>query len=139
MTAPSVQLFTNSYAMMVYCDFYSFLSNYIAYNLYYSTSSTMVGEAVVGRFPNIVDTMYSKRSVMIPFSRPVSESTEFYLRLKGVFSSGSEDSSNPGSTKFIAAVSESLPLNKPVIIQGYDGNVYRPVQVNSAGKLVTTT
>jgi hypothetical protein len=83
--------------------------------------------------------MYSSNHVLFSFTRPVSESNNFYLRLKGVLSNGSTDVGNPGPIKYVPAVSEVLPLYKPVVIEGFDGNVYRPVLVNSAGKLVTTT
>jgi hypothetical protein len=139
MVAPNVQIYTNAGKMKIYCDFWSWLSVYSAYNLYYSTDSGMSGEAKVGMFLNSIDGMYSKKHVMYSFTRPVSESITYYLRLKGVFAGGSEDSSNPGATKYIPAVSDALPLYKPVIMEGFDGNVYRPVQVSTAGKIVTTT
>lgn len=136
MAAPAVQIYTNAGKMTIFADF---ITDYIAYYLYYDTTLAMSGETSIGYFPNVVDTMISSRSVIFSFTRPISESNSFYLRLKGVLPSGSTDVGNPGPTRYMPAVSEDLPLYKPVIIEGFDGNVYRPVQVNSAGKLVTTT
>jgi hypothetical protein len=136
MAAPAVQIYTNAGKMTIFMDF---ITGYAAYYLFYDTSPAMGGESSIGYTPNVVDSMYANKSVIFSFTRPVSESNNFYLRLKGVFSSGSTDVGNPGPTKYVPAVSEDLPLYKPVIIEGFDGNVYRPVQVNSAGKLVTTT
>jgi hypothetical protein len=137
MIAPNVHIFTNALKMMVYCDFFSFYSVYTAYNLYYSSSSSWSG-TLIGKFPNVIDLLYSKNHVMIPFTRPVPEASSYYLRLVGVFSGGSEDSSNPGAIKYVPAVSESLPLYKPVQIEGFDAtdNVYRPVLVDTTGKLL---
>ena len=133
MAVPAVQIYTNAGKMKIYLDFYT---SYPKYNLYFSTDSGMSGEVLVGSFLNGIDGMYSKKHVMFQFTRPVSEGTTYYLRLKGVSSSGIEDSGNPGATKYVAAVSDNLPLYKPVIIEGFDGNVYRPVEVNTAGAIV---
>jgi hypothetical protein len=135
MAAPAVQLYTNAGKMKIFIDF---ITDYIAYKLYWDTSPAMGGELLVGRTPNVVDGQYSRVHVLYPFTRPVSEATVFYLRLKGILPSGAEDVGNPGPIKYVPAISESLPLYKPVIIEGFDGNVYRPVKVDSAGKLVTT-
>jgi hypothetical protein len=134
MAVPAIQIYTNAGKMKIYLDLNP---AYSKYNLYFSTDSGMAGEALVGSFLNGIDGMYSKKHVMFQFTRPVPEGTTYYLRLKGVFSSGIEDSGNPGATKYVAAVSDNLPLYKPVQIEGFDGNVYRPVQVTTAGAVVT--
>jgi hypothetical protein len=136
MAAPAVQIYTNAGKMTIFTDL---IPDYVAYYLFFDISPAMGGESSIGYFPNVVDTMISSRSVIFSFTRPISESNSFYLRLKGVLSNGSTDVGNPGPIKYVPAVSEVLPLYKPVVIEGFDGNVYRPVLVNSAGKLVTTT
>jgi hypothetical protein len=137
MAAPNVQIYTNAGKMKIYCDFVSY-QRYVAYDLYYSTDSGMSGAKSVGIFLNGIDGMYSKKHVMYQFTRPVAEGTIFYLQLVGVFAGGSEDSGNSGAIKYVPAVSDNLPLYKPVQIEGFDGHVFRPVEVNTAGAIVTT-
>jgi len=135
MAAPAVQIYTNAGKMKIMFDF---ITDYTAYNLYSDTAPAMGTESLVGKIINVVDGLYSSKSIIYTFNRPVAESVPFYLRLKGI-ASGVEDSSHPGAIKYMPAVSENLPLYKPVIIEGFDGTIYRPVKVDSAGKLVTTT
>lgn len=134
MAAPAVQIYCNAGKMKIFIDF---ITDYIAYNLYWDTDPAMGAEALVGRTSNVVDGQYSRAHVLYPFTRPVSEDTVFYLRLKGILPSGVEDVGNPGPIKYIPSVSENLPLYKPVIIEGFDGTVYRPVKVNTDGEIVT--
>lgn len=136
MAAPSVQIYTNAGKMKIFVDI---IPTYVAYNLYYATAVGMGGETLVGTFRNIVDGMYSGVHAMYQFNRPVAEGVTYYLRLKGILPGGSEDAGNPGPVKYVPAVSDNLPLYKPVIIEGFDGNVFRPVKVDTAGKVVTTT
>lgn len=136
MAAPDTQIFTNAGKMKIFAEV---IPSYVAYKLYYATAVGMGGETLIGTFRNIVDGMYSSKHAMYQFNRPVAEGVPYYLRLKGVLPNGSEDAGNPGPVKYVPAVSESLPLYKPVIIEGFDGNVYRPVKVDTAGKVVTTT
>ena len=136
MAAPATQLYTNAGKMKIFLDF---ITDYISYNLYYDTVIGMGTKILVGNFLNGIDGMYSKKHAMYQFNRPVSESSSFYLMLIGVLPGGSLDTGNPGPVKYVPAVSENLPLYKPVIVEGFDGNVYRPIKVDSAGKVVTTT
>jgi hypothetical protein len=136
MAAQAVQIYTNAGKMKIFVDY---VAGYVAYNLYSDTVLAMSGESLVGKFTNTVDGQYSSKQAIYSFTRPVAEGTAFYLRLKGIPSSGVEDSGNPGPVKYVPAVSENLPLYKPVIMQGFDGDVYRTVKVDSAGKVVTTT
>lgn len=138
MAAPAIQTYTNAGKMKIYMDF---CPNYVSYNLYYSTSASFTYSTgtLIGNFLNGIDGMYSKKHTMYQFTRPVPENTEFYMLLIGVPSSGSPDVGNPGPTKFMPAVSENLPLYKPVQIEGLDKNgVYRPVEVTIAGAIVTS-
>jgi hypothetical protein len=135
MAAPAAQMYTNAGKMKIFVDI---IPNYVAYNLYSDTAVGMGAESLVGTFRNIVDGMYSSKHAMYQFNRPVAEGVSYYLRLKGVLPSGSEDTGNPGPVKYVPAVSENLPLYKPVIIEGFDGNVYRPVKVDTAGQIITS-
>lgn len=135
MAAPAVQTYINAGKMKIIIDF---IAGYASYNVYWSTDPAMGGETKIGNTPNVVDGMYSTKHVLYPFTRPISESSSFYMRIKGVSSSGVEDVGSPGPIKYMPAVSENLPLYKPVILEGFDGNVYRPVKVDTSGKLVTT-
>lgn len=139
MAVPAVQIMVNAEQMKVFFDHLA--GTYLAYNLYYADAESMAGETVLKRIPNIIDGTYSKSHVIHNFRRSVlgyTESTTFYLRLKGILiSTGLEDAGSTGPTKYVPAVEDKIPSYNPVQIQGYDGNVWRRAAADTAGRLDT--
>lgn len=137
MAAPAIQIMVNAEQMKIFWNFDP--TTYKSYNVYYSASSTMAGEALLKLVPNIADGTYSKSHVIHSFRRSsisYNESITFYMRLKGILlSTGAEDSGNPGPTKYVPAVSDEIPVYRPVLLYANDGNVWRKAAANTAGKL----
>lgn len=146
MAAPSVELRINAGKISLQWDLDT-SGTYAYYNLYWDTSSTMAGEAkFASNVPNRADGTYSNKQVIYDFNRsalPVTESTAFYVRSKGVSAAGVEDAANPSATKYIPAVNEVAP-ERQTVMYGWDPttNTWRPVMVQKdatsiAGKLDT--
>lgn len=140
MSAPSIQLSYNDMEIKIFWD--SDISGaYIAFNLYWSSDSSMAGEAIVAsNISNTPDTMYSKRSVFYKFKRVAIGTTKasiIYLRLKGINSSGVEDILNVGAIKRIGSLAEQVQRYRSAQTLGFDytTNTWKKVKVASDGNL----
>jgi hypothetical protein len=140
MAAPLIQISYNDSEIRVFWDFDS-TGTYAMFNLYWSVSSAMAGEAkVASNIGNTPDAYYSKSSIFYKFKRTaigLTNDSVFYMRLKGVSAAGVEDAANPGAIKYICSLSEQLDQNKAVEIHGYDytNKMWRKVKVAVDGTL----
>jgi len=130
MAAPNVQLAVNADKIQVFWDL-CLDGTYIAWNLYWDDEPGWPDEALaLGNIPNVADDYYSDRHVTAVIPRPVSGYVPVYLRIKGVFPGGAEDTPNPSNTKYVPRLDESDPLVKQKI-HGYDPDtgIWRPIFV----------
>jgi hypothetical protein len=103
----------------------------------------MAGEAkVASNIPNVPDTYYSKEHITYAFKRAAisqSNTSEFYLRLKGVSPAGVEDAANPGATRIIPSLTAQREEYNATQIYGYDSTkqLWKRVKVGDDGTLAT--
>jgi hypothetical protein len=140
MAAPNVQICTNDEVVKVMCS-KDITGAYSFFNLYWSTDSGMAGEAAIAsNIPNVPDTYYSKEHVTYAFRRSaigVSNTAEFYVRLKGVSAGGVEDAANPGATRLIPSLTAQREEYNATQIYGYDytKGLWKRVKVGDDGTL----
>ena len=131
-TVPQVQVAVNASKVQVFWEVD--LENYYQFwSLYWDTDSGWGDEApILENIPNIADTYYSKHHVVVNFTRPVSESYPFYVRVKGLTSVGDDE----GPTKYVPAGIQTDPMISQKIL-GYDpdAGVWRPIRVERSDVL----
>lgn len=138
MAAPQVQISYNDLDIAVYWD-YDPTGTYVAYNLYWSFALDMAGETLLkGGITNTPDTNFSNKAILYKFNRAsigATENSVFYLRLKGIDSSMTEDSANPGEIKRICSLPEQLAQYHTSQAYGYDrnSNIWRKLKVTNSG------
>jgi len=140
MAAPNVQIGFNDEVVKVmwYLDK---TGTYGSFKLYWSLDSGMAGEATVATgLNNVADAYYSKEHVTYAFRRSaigVGNDTEFYLRLKGVYPGGAEDTVNVGATRLIPSLQAQREEYNAAQIYGYDSTkqLWKRVKVGDDGTL----
>jgi hypothetical protein len=142
MAAPNVQLGFNDEVVKVMWSADT-LGTYSFFNLYWSTSAAMAGEAkVASNIPNIPDAYYSKEHITYAFKRAtlgLANTAEFYLRLKGVSLAGIEDAGSPGATKLVPSITAQREEYNAAQIYGFDPvkGMWKKVKVGDDGTLAT--
>lgn len=140
MAAPAVQVLINDEKIRIAWEVDT-TGTYRSFNLYWDTDSAMAAEALLkSGLYNSPDTTYSEKHGVYDFTRAsigLGASNEFYIRLKGVLSSGVEDVANPGPTKIVPKLTDDRPENNMAQIQGYDytKDLWKKVKVNDDGSL----
>jgi len=140
MAAPKVLVCVNDEAIKVMWT-KNTTGSYGFFNLYWSTDSGMAGEAAVAtNIPNVPDTYYSKEHITYVFRRSaigVSNTTEFYVRLKGVSPAGAEDAASPGEIRLIPSITAQREEYNATQMYGYDYDkaLWKRVKVTDDGTL----
>lgn len=141
MAAPTIQLFINDSKIRI--GWKADKSHtYGAFNIYWDTDSGMAAEAVLARnIPNVASSFVgSDKYIFYTFKRSdigLTDTSEFYVRLKGVFKSGGIDNANPGQTKLIPSLFPSREEYDASQIYGWDYNkdLWKRIKVNDDGSL----
>lgn len=140
MAAPSIQIAVNDETVRVMIT-RDLSGSYTSFNLYWSTLSTMVGEAAIANaIPNVPDTYYGKDIISYTFKRAtflIANDAEFYVRLKGVSAGGVEDAANPGATKLIPSIYSQREEYHATQIYGFDPvkQLWKKVKVTNDGAI----
>lgn len=141
MAAQNIQLFINDARVRI-----GWLADksggYRFYNVYWDTQLDMSTEAVLVR--NVSNSAGSfvgaDKYIFHDFERSSIGQTienEFYVRLKGILSSGVEDGANPGETKIIPSLSNAVEEYHSVQLYGwdYDKKQWRRLNTTEDGSL----
>lgn len=143
MAAPNIQIAINdeTVRLMWNRDTSAF---YVSYNLYWSSSSSMAGEAkIASAIPNVPDAYYGKETILYTFKRAtllLAADAEFYVRLKGINSLGVEDNIFPGLTRLIPSIYSQREEYNSAQMYGWDPikGFWKKIKVQDSGALASS-